>query len=286
VSWAAHELESYVLQKHLRLPMSFTAVLLGCLLPDLFTKLPVYGLNMGDVTYLRVTNPALYHRGWPGVGMTHSLLFGVGVSLVVLAVFRSRAWALGLLVGQWAHAVSDTFDTAGTMLLFPFSTQHVSFGMWAYAGHAGHYGDATAYYSGLGAVWDIGWLVIAGAGFAALSGRYFATAVEPADPTWAWIRRRFTPSPVALRALYRAFFVYGACRIVAWMLRARVLNPARGEQPFDLSWGGPSWVDAARFPAESWADFARSMAVGVAGLSVTLVLVWQLFGRRLWLRAG
>jgi hypothetical protein len=286
MSWAAHELESYFLQKHLRVRVAFSAVLLGCLLPDLFTKLPVYGLRIGELTYLRVANPAQYHRSWPGVGVTHSLLFGAFVSLVVLAVFRNRAWALGLLIGQWAHVASDSFDTAGTMIFFPFTTQHLAFGMWAYAGQAGHYGDATAYYSSLGGVWDSIWLVLAATGLIVLSGRYMRDVVEPADPLWPWIRRRFAPSPVVMRALYRAFFLYGACRIVAWTLYARFLNPEREEQYLDLSWGGPSWVEAARFPADSWEDLARSMLVGGAGLALALVLVWRVIGRPLWARAG
>ena len=46
----------------------------------------------------------------------------------MLSVTRSRAWFLGLLIGQWAHALTDIFDSAGTMLFFPFTTQHYSTG--------------------------------------------------------------------------------------------------------------------------------------------------------------
>jgi len=52
VSWAAHELESYFLQKHVKVKVSYVAVLLGCLLPDLFTKLPVYGVHIGSMTFI------------------------------------------------------------------------------------------------------------------------------------------------------------------------------------------------------------------------------------------
>jgi hypothetical protein len=47
MSWAAHELESFALRKHMRTKVSYLGILLGCLLPDLFTKLPVYGLHIG-----------------------------------------------------------------------------------------------------------------------------------------------------------------------------------------------------------------------------------------------
>ena len=49
MSWAAHELESYFLQKHTKLRVSYLAILLGCLSPDLLTKLPVYGLDLGPI---------------------------------------------------------------------------------------------------------------------------------------------------------------------------------------------------------------------------------------------
>jgi membrane-bound metal-dependent hydrolase YbcI (DUF457 family) len=285
VSWAAHELESYVLHRHLRLRMSYSAVLVGCLLPDLFTKLPVYGLRVGDLVYLKAADPARYHRGWPGVGFTHSPLFAVVVALVVLWATRSRPWALGLLVGQLAHALSDTFDTVGVMLLFPFSTQLYATGMWAYAGQAGRYGDAVAYYSSLGGVWDGAWLLIVVLGSVALSGRYLTTTVAPADPALIWIGRRLAPSPLVTRALYRAFFVYGACRIVAWIAWARLLNPDRGTQVVDLSWGGPAWVEAIRFPAASLAELARSTAIGLAGMAAAVAALWWAVGRRLWQRA-
>ena len=32
MSWAAHELESYVIQKHVKAKVSYVAILLGCLL--------------------------------------------------------------------------------------------------------------------------------------------------------------------------------------------------------------------------------------------------------------
>src|SRR5262245_7886700 len=128
VSWAAHEFESYVIQRHVRVRLSYLAVLLGCLLPDLFTKLPVYGLHLGSLELARARVPAQCHRGWPGVGCTHSLALGVLGALLILAVTKSRRWAIGILLGQWSHVLTDAFDSVGTMIFFPFTTQHYALG--------------------------------------------------------------------------------------------------------------------------------------------------------------
>ncbi|MEO6712678.1 MAG: metal-dependent hydrolase [Mycobacteriales bacterium] len=281
MSWAAHELESYFIQKHTTARVSYLAILLGCLLPDLLTKLPVYGVRIGSFSF-KAEVPAEYHRGWPGVGPTHSLLFGVLVAGLVLAGTRNGAWFLGLLLGQWAHALTDTFDSVGTMLFFPFTTQHYTTGMWAYAAQQGRYGDASAYYSSLGGVWDFFWLLMALTGWKVFTREFFFTKVVPNDPTvWGWLRRRFGLSPTAMVALYRAFFVYGACRMFAWFIWSRTI----ARDPLDWSWGGPFWVDKYTHPAQEWTDFLKNTVVGIVGLSVALWLLWRFVGRPLWNRA-
>lgn len=287
MSWAAHELESYVLQQHIRSKISYLAILLGCLLPDLFTKLPVYGLEIGDLTLIKAAEPWKYHRGWPGVGPTHSLLFIVIVALVLLAWKKNRAWALGLLIGGIAHVLTDCFDSVGTMLFFPFTTQHYSTGMWAYASQEGRYGDASAYYSSLGGVWDFLWVCIALGGPKVFTRAFFLEKVVPDDPVWGWLRRRFRLTDTVMLAMYRAYFVYGVCRVFGWFIWARLLNPNRGTQVLDWSWGGPSWVDKAPDfqTADTWAGFFAQTAIGVAGLAVSTWLLWVLVGRRLWARA-
>jgi hypothetical protein len=204
----------------------------------------------------------------------------------VLAISKNRAWFLGLVIGAWAHVLTDTFDSVGTMLFFPFTTQHYSTGMWAYASQAGRYGDAAAYYSSLGGVWDVLWLLLAVAGFKVFSREFFFTSVAPADPAWEWMRRKFRMSERAMLAAYRAFFVYGACRIFAWFLWARLLNPARGKEYLDWSWGGPGWVQKVSFPAQSTGQFLASTAWGIAGLAAALFLIWHFLGKRLWARAA
>lgn len=281
MSWAAHELESYVIGGHVKAKISYLAVLIGCLAPDMLTKLPVYGLQLGPISFEPATEPWAYHRGWPGVGPTHSLLFGVLVGLMVLWLTKSRAWALGLMIGQWAHALTDICDSVGTMLFFPFTTQNYTVGMWAYAAQQGKFGDADAYYSSLGGVWDTFWLVIVLFGWRALTREFFFTRIVADDPAWAWLRRRFRLSNRAMLALYRAYFCYGLTRIIAWTGIARI----RSKTPIDLSWGGPSFVEKAPSGWPGWGDFLLNSLRGVALSVLAAYALWWLIGRRLWARA-
>lgn len=286
MSWAAHELESVVLHKHLKASwrISYMAILVGALLPD-FTKLPVYGLKFGNLEMVKVDNPWQYHRGWPGVGPTHSLLFGVLVGVLVYRFSRSAPWAIGLVIGQWSHALSDACDSVGTMLFFPFSTQHYALGMWAYSPQIGHNGDVASYYSGPGVVWDFLWLVLMlGLAHRALSARYFHENVEPHDPIWTWLRRRFHTPDRVLRAIFRAYVFYGACRIFGWFLWARLLNPNRGTQTLDWSWGGPGWVPSAPSPAGAATrpGLVGVTVLGAAGVAATTWLAWETMRR--WAR--
>ena len=282
MSWAAHELESYFIHKHVNARISFLAILLGCLLPDLFTKLPVYGFSFGVLHIHPQHDPWQYHRGWPGVGFTHSLMFGIVVATVILVVGRSRAWFLGIIIGSAAHVLTDMFDSVGTMVFFPFTTQHYAIGMWAYASQQGRYGDAAAYYSSLGGVWDFLWLCLAVTGWRVFTADYFFTHVEPSDHAWLWLRRTFALRDTAVLALYRAYFVYGGARIFAWFIWARVTRHA----PLDWHWGGPYWVQKATTHYGTAAGATERTAQGALGLVVTCLILWVLVGRRLWQRAG
>ncbi len=280
MSWAAHELESYVIQKHVKVKVSYTAVLLGCLAPDLLTKLPVYGIHLGPLNFTAEQRPWRYHRGFPGVGFTHTIFFAVVISLVVLWVFKSREWAVGLLVGTAAHVLTDMFDSVGTMVFFPFTTQHYTTGMWAYAAQQGRYGDAAAYYSSLGGAWDLFWLCIALANYKALSRRFFFSTVVTSDPFWPWLRRTFRLSDRTLLAMYRSYFFYGGGRIFAWFIWARLVKHA----PLDLSWGGPYWVTKAPGQDESWVAAARNTVIGIAGFALVGYLLVRFVYTPLWRR--
>ena len=245
MSWAAHDLEPYAIQRHLGARVAIVPLLIGSYAPDLATKWFVYGIDLFGVE-VRAPNPAQFHRGWPGAGFTHSLAFGVAVAALLLLVFRgrpsARVWALSFLIGQWAHALTDVGDTVGSMLFFPFSTENVHVDAWAYAATAGRWTDAGAYYSGLGWVWDGVWVVYGLFAWRVLTRAYFRETIVPVAPFWGWAGR-FLPE-TALVALYRASFFYGVARWLAWLVWAHVLN----SYEFDLSWGGPHWVHAERPP--------------------------------------
>jgi hypothetical protein len=237
VSWAAHDLEPYAIQRHTVLKLAFVPLLIGSYAPDMMSKWFVYGIHIGGWE-LKAHDPAQFHRGWPGLGFTHSLLFGVVIGLLLWKVAGSKVWGISFLVGQWAHALTDTGDTVGTMLLFPW-THHFTVGAWAYAGQTGRFRDAAAYFSGLGAMWDLLFLVYGLFSWRVLTGRYFDEVIFPADGFWSFLNR-WVPRG-ALVAAYRAAFFYGASRWIAWTLWAHVVH----DFPYDLSWGGPHWVHAA-----------------------------------------
>lgn len=239
MSWAAHELENFFLQKHLGWRVSYLGLLLGALAPDFLTKLYAYGFTVGGIC-LQADNPAQYHRGWPGMGITTSLTAAVVFAgLVYLVSKRNAAWFRGVLIGYCAHAVTDSFDSAGTLLFWPFYRENIKIGIWAYGAGEGKLGDAIAYYSSLGLVMDAIWIVIVVLfAWQVLSAEYFRAVVRPADPAWDWLQQKFAMPERALLAFYRAFFFYGACRTISWTIWAHLVKGA----PWDLSWGGPSWV--------------------------------------------
>jgi LexA-binding, inner membrane-associated putative hydrolase len=281
MSWAAHELESMILHRHADRPgkvwrISYMAILVGALMAD-FTKLPVYGLHIGHWELIKAPEPWMYHRGWPGSGPTHSLVAGILAAAAVYVVTRSKGWGIGILIGYWSHVLTDTADSVGVMMFFPFTTQHYNFGMWQYASQAGRYGDAAAYYSSLGWAWDVVWLLLLILlAREVLTAEYFHTRVEPADPFWGVLQRRFRVPDHLRRAIFRAYVVYGAARLVGWFLWARLVNPTRGVETMDLSWTGPGWVQAPpRFQeASTWGGFAVVTLVGLLGTALTAYVAW------------
>jgi hypothetical protein len=260
LSWAAHDLEPYAIQKHSRLKLAFVPLLVGSYAPDMMSKWFVYGIHIGGWD-LKASDPVQFHRGWPGVGFTHSLLYGVVVAFLIWRFGHSKTWAISFLIGQWAHAITDTGDTVGTMLFFPW-TIHIHFGAWAYAGQTGRLTDAAAYFSGLGGVWDAVWIVYGIFSWRVLTRPYFEQHVYTADKSWDWANR-YLPR-TALLVIYRAAFFYGTTRWIAWTLWAHVVH----HYPYDLSWGGPHWVHAAHSKSLSWPQY-----VGVAAIVVAIVAI-------------
>lgn len=279
MSWATHELENYFIVKHTKTKAAFLFIALGAFAPDLLTKGFVYGFKIGDFGFSN-SDPIKFHRGWPGAGFSHSILFGVIIAAFILRFTRERGWALGFLIGHLAHVFTDINDTAGTMLMFPFSTVQVTTGMWKHAAYKGRYGDAAAYYSSLGGVWDTFWLVLVVV-FArnTLTKRFFRDVVVPGDPrSWGWLQRRFRLDERALVAIYRGWIFYGACRIAAWSLFARF----RSSQGLDLTWGGPRDIARRDLYGGSWVRATASVAIGTILVAVTLILSWRLILKRWW----
>jgi hypothetical protein len=237
MSWAAHDLEPYAFQRHLGLKIAFVPLLIGSYAPDLFTKWFVYGITLFGIE-LKADNPVQFHRGWPGFGFTHSLLFGLLIGFIFWKVLGSWIWGVSFVIGHWAHCFTDTGDTVGTMLLFPW-TFHFNLGAWAYAGQTGRFTDAAAYFSGPGCMWDLVWIVYGLFAWRVLTTEYFDKHIFPVDSTWSWANRLIPR--IGLITLYRAAFFYGTCRWIAWTIWAHVIH----DYPYDLSWGGPDWVDAA-----------------------------------------
>lgn len=276
MSWAAHQFETYVLQKHLgeAASISYLAIVAGDAAPDFFSKVWVYGVTI-DGRHIGASDPANFHRGWPGAGFTHSLAFGVVLALVFWLVARPRpwasSWALGLLVGQWAHAITDINDSKGTMLLFPFTTHGFSIGTWAYGAQVGKYADAAAYYSSLGLAMDLLWLVLVLCTWRVLTRDYFTRIVRAGDPVaWGWLGR-WLPDH-ALLAVYRAMFVYGVARMISWTTWAHALE----EYAWDMSWTGPGWLPQVAPSEQTWAWAVR----GVLGVGLAMGLLWVVVLRR------
>jgi membrane-bound metal-dependent hydrolase YbcI (DUF457 family) len=239
VSWAAHDLEPYAFQRHFGRRVAFVPLLIGSYSPDMLSKWFVYGIEIFGVE-LKADNPVQFHRGWPGVGFTHSLAFGLLIAALILLIGRSKIWAFSFLLGHWAHALTDVGDTIGTMLFFPLSTETIGIGAWAYAGQVGRTLDAGAYYSGLGFVWDGFWIAYGLLSWRVLTRAYFRETIVAADPRfWGWCGRWLPET--ALLVLYRTSFFYGSTRWAAWLIWAHVVH----DFPFDFSWGGPDWIPAA-----------------------------------------
>jgi hypothetical protein len=258
MSWAAHQFEVYAVQAHLpkkmRGKVSFVGIWLGDFTPDFLSKFWVYGITIGD-RHFGASVPHRWHRGWPGMGFTHTLFLGVVLCGALWLWRRNRALTVGYLLGFAAHALTDVNDSVGTMLLFPLSTLNWSLETWAYAAtvEGGKYLDAAAYYSSPGLLMDLFWLGVVLRSWRVLTREHWRKEIVPADPhVWSWLAR-FLPER-ALVALYRATFFYGLTRMIAWSTWAHLLatpvieGVERRGYPMDLSWTGPWWLEARTLP--------------------------------------
>ena len=288
MSWAAHQFEIYAVQAHLPKKMlgkvSFFGIFLGDFTPDFLSKFWVYGITIGNTRYGADT-PHQWHRGWPGMGFTHTLFLGVLIGALLWLWQRNRALTVGYILGYAAHALTDVNDSVGTMLLFPLSTLNWTLETWAYAATkaGGKYLDAAAYYSSLGLMMDLFWLAAVLMSWRVFTREHWRTQIVPADPhIWSWLGQRMPER--ALLALYRATFFYGLSRLLAWTGWAHVFatpvidDVKRRGYPFDLSWTGPWWLDARTLPHVS-AWIVLPVTLALLGLTYWTV-------SRLWERMG
>jgi hypothetical protein len=285
MSWAAHQFEIYAVQAHLpkkmRGKVSFFAIFLGDFTPDFLSKFWVYGITINGVRY-GADEPHVWHRGWPGMGFTHTLFLGALLTAGIWLLRRNRAWTIGYLLGFAAHALTDVNDSVGTMLLFPFTTLNWSVHTWKYAATAdgGKYLDGAAYYSSLGFAMDVFWLLVVLASWRVLTREYWRTHVVPADPyVWSWLGRWFGER--GLLAIYRSVFFYGVCRLVAWTTWAHlVANPVIGGvrydgYPWDLSWTGPWWIPGREIQqVPVWVVLPFTLAL-LAAVYWTAIRLWD-----------
>jgi membrane-bound metal-dependent hydrolase YbcI (DUF457 family) len=290
MSWAAHQFEVYAVQAHLPEKMkgkvSFWGIYLGDFTPDFLSKFWVYGITINGHHY-GAKVPERWHRGWPGMGFTHTLFFGLVVAAVLWWWKRNRALTIGYVLGDAAHVLTDVNDSVGTMLMFPFSTINWSMRTWAYAAttKGGKYLDAAAYYSSPGLLMDLFWLVVVLMSWRVLTREFWRTQVVPADAhVWAWFGR-FLPER-GLLALYRATFFFGVCRMIAWFTYAHVLtHPEFGGRqrrgyPFDLSWTGPWWLPARSLPhVNPWIVLPAALAL-LGAVYWAVSRLWEPMGRR------
>ena len=290
MSWAAHQFEVYAVHAHLPKKMqgkvSFFGIFLGDFAPDFFAKFWVYGVTINGVHY-GASEPWRWHRGWPGMGLTHTVFFGLLLASLLWVWKRNRALTIGFMLGLAAHVLTDVNDSVGTMLLFPFTTLNWTLRTWGYGASVdgGKYLDAAAYYSSLGLVMDLFWLVVVLCSWRVLTREYWRTQVVPADAhIWAWFGR-FLPER-GLLALYRSIFFYGVARLIAWSIWAHILarpvidGVQRRGYPYDLSWAGPWWIVSRELPhVPIWLVLPVTLAMAAAIYGVAS-LIWEPMGRK------
>lgn len=146
--WLAHVTEQFVFKKH-GLKLDLRWLLVGGLAPDVFGLLKV-GIYTGLIAMEQ-------HRGQQ-LGTFHTPFFGLLLTLGVYLVYTRRAsWkptlgakltAVSVLVGQWSHIVSDSFDSKGCMLFYPFSKVRYPLSLWEYRADRGFVNDFIYFHWG------------------------------------------------------------------------------------------------------------------------------------------
>lgn len=237
MSWAAHDLEPYLFRLKIGGAISLPFAVIGSYSPDILTKWAVYGLDFSGDAKL-VDDPVQLHRGFPGVGFTHSLLFGIVVGLLIYALSRNRMWTFSFILGSWAGVLSDSLDSVGVMLFWPLTDWHFSLGTWEYVGQAGRRDDAIAYYTSLGGAWDLLWAAWLAWNWRMLTRDYFHREIVPKDTFWHWLRTKVGDS--FMLTIYRAPAFFGFASIIGWFIWSLFINDYQNH--LDWTFGGPAWA--------------------------------------------
>ena len=105
MSWSAHDLEPYAIQRHLGGRVAIIPLLLGSYSPDLFSKWFVYGLvswRILTAEYFRtVIVPADPVWGWFGKRLPETALLALYRASFFYGCTRWVAWLI------WAHVIHD-----------------------------------------------------------------------------------------------------------------------------------------------------------------------------------
>ena len=178
---------------------------------------------------------------------------------IIFLISRNRMWAFSFLIGAWAHVLSDTLDSVGVMLFFPFTTWHAHLDVWQYVGAGGRRRtDAIAYYTSLGGVWDIFWAVWLAFRWRDFTSEYFHREVVPRDTFWLWLRTK--ASDDVMLTVYRASAFFGVASIIGWYIWA-LLHQRLPQHP-RLDAGRPAVGPA---PGAALEARARGLLVGHGG---------------------
>lgn len=146
--WLAHLTEQFIFKKHAgRLDLRW--LLVGATVPDVFGLLKV-AIYTGLIDHKQ-------HRSGQ-LGTFHTPFFGVLMALGVYLFYlhgagwrpnlRAKLMTLSVLVGQWSHIISDSFDSKGCMLFYPFSKTRYPMGFWEYRADRGLVNDFIYFHWG------------------------------------------------------------------------------------------------------------------------------------------
>ena len=148
MSWLAHFTEQVVFKKHMP-KLDLRWLLIGGMAPDALGLLKI-------LIYTRVLEYE-QHRGME-FGAMHTLFFGFLIAGIVYFYYLRKnnwirndvaiMWSVSVLIGEFSHIISDSFDSKGCMLFWPYLTEQYGIGFWEYRAHYGLSNDFMYFHWG------------------------------------------------------------------------------------------------------------------------------------------